>query len=231
MRFGLVSNNHLKPETYKMIITIDGPAGAGKSTVARGLAQRLGFQFLDTGAMYRAVALAGLRRNIDWDRPEDLACLASTLTIELAGDRVILDGEDVSEAIRSQEATAVTRYSAANPEIRGCLVQQQRAMAAKSDFVTEGRDQGTVAFPNAAFKFFVTASPEERARRRLLDLEKQGESASLGKVLEDQTRRDRQDSSREVGPLAKADDAIEILTDGMTIDEVVERMAAIVNQG
>lgn len=214
-----------------MIITIDGPAGAGKSTVARGLARRLGFQFLDTGAMYRAVALAGLRGNIDWERPNDLARLATTLSIELVGDRVILDGDDVSEAIRTQETTAVTRYSAANPDIRGYLVELQRAMAAKSDFVTEGRDQGTVAFPAARFKFFVTASPKERARRRLLDLEKQGESATLEKVLQDQTQRDRQDSSRAVGPLAKADDAIEILTDGMTIDEVIEQMAAIVEQG
>ena len=214
-----------------MIITIDGPAGAGKSTVARGLARKLGFQFLDTGAMYRAVALAGLCGNIDWDRPDDLARLAGTLSIELVGDRVLLDGEDVSDAIRTQETTAVTKYSADNPQIRGRLVELQRDMATKSDFVTEGRDQGTVAFPTARFKFYVTASPEERARRRLLDLEKQGESASLEKVLADQTRRDRQDSSREVGPLAKANDAIEILTDGMTIDEVVERMASIVKGG
>ena len=214
-----------------MIITIDGPAGSGKSTVARGLARRLGFGFLDTGAMYRAVALAGLRGNIDWHRPDDLARLAATLRIELVDDRVLLDGEDVSEAIRTQETTAVTRYSAVNPDIRAYLVELQRAMAAESDFVTEGRDQGTVAFPAARFKFFVTASPQERARRRLLDLQKQGESATLEKVLEDQTLRDRQDSSRAVGPLSKADDAIEILTDGMTIHEVVERMAAIVRQG
>ncbi len=214
-----------------MIITIDGPAGAGKSTVARGLARKLGFQFLDTGAMYRAVALAGLRENIDWDRPDDLARLATTLSIELVDNRVILDGEDVSEAIRRQETTAVTCHSAANPDIRDYLVELQRATASKSDFVTEGRDQGTAAFPDAAFKFFVTASPQERARRRLLDLEKQGESATLRQVLKDQTRRDRQDSSREVGPLAKADDAIEIFTDGMTIAEVVERMVAIVKQG
>ena len=213
-----------------MIITIDGPAGAGKSTVAHKLARRLGFQFLDTGAMYRAVALAGLRAGIDWDQTDDLARLAPTLRIELLDDRVLLDGEDVSEAIRTQETTAVTRYSAANPAIRRYLVELQRKMASKNDFVTEGRDQGTVAFPDAAFKFFVTASPEERARRRLLDLEKQGESATLQKVLEDQTRRDHQDSSREVGPLAKADDAIEILTDGMTIEEVVEQMAKIVQE-
>ena len=214
-----------------MIITIDGPAGAGKSTVARGLAQRLGFQYLDTGAMYRAVALAGLRRKLDWSRPQELAQLAPTLRIELLGNCVFLDGEDVSDAIRTQETTAVTRYAAANPEIRRYLVELQRELTAKGDFVTEGRDQGTVAFPQARFKFFLTAGPEERARRRLLDLQRQGESATLEEVLSAQTARDQQDRTRECGPLAQAGDAIEILTDGMSIQEVVDHLAAIVEQG
>ena len=214
-----------------MIITIDGPAGAGKSTVARGLAERLGFQYLDTGAMYRAVALAGLRRKLDWNRPEELARLAATLRIELAGNCVFLDGEDVSAAIRTQETTAVTRYAAGNPEIRRYLVELQRELAGRGDFVTEGRDQGTVAFPKARFKFYLTAGPEERARRRLLDLKSQGESATLEEVLAAQTSRDRRDSTRECGPLARAGDAIEILTDGMTIEEVTDRLAKIVEKG
>lgn len=214
-----------------MIITIDGPAGAGKSTVARGLAERLGFQYLDTGAMYRAVALGGLRRKIDWSQPEELARLAPTLRIELAGNRVFLDGEDVSAAIRTQETTAVARYAAGNPEIRRYLVDLQRELASHADFVTEGRDQGTVAFPQARFKFFLTAGPEERARRRLLDLKSRGESATLEEVLAAQTARDRRDSTRECGPLAQADDAIEILTDGMSIKEVVGRLAEIVEKG
>ena len=214
-----------------MIITIDGPAGAGKSTVARGLAERLGFQYLDTGAMYRAVALAGLRRKLDWSRPEELARLAPTLRIELVGSRVFLDGEDVSAAIRTQETTAVTRYAADNPEIRRYLVELQRELGTRGDFVTEGRDQGTVAFPKARFKFFLTASPEERARRRLLDLKSQGEPTTLEEVLAAQTARDRQDSTRKCGPLAQAGDAIEILTDGMTIEEVTDRLAKIVEKG
>lgn len=214
-----------------MIITIDGPAGAGKSTVARGLARRLGVQYLDTGAMYRTVALAGLRSQVDWSRPEELLRLALTLRIELVGDRVLLDGEDVSAAIRTQETTSVTRYAAGNPEIRRHLVDLQRELAASGDFVTEGRDQGTVAFPDASFKFFVTAGPEERARRRLLDLQRQGEFATLEEVLAAQTARDRQDSTRECGPLAQADDAIEILTDGMSIDEVVDRLTETVKRG
>jgi CMP/dCMP kinase len=211
-----------------MIVTIDGPAGAGKSTVARALARRLGFQYLDTGAMYRAVALAGLRRGLDWNRPEDLAALAAGLSIELVGDRVLLDGEDVSRAIRTQEVTAVTRHAADNTAIRSQLVALQRAMAADHDIVTEGRDQGTLAFPDAECKIFLTAGPEERARRRLADLLHQGEAATLDGVLEAQRARDARDAAREVGPLARAADAIDVPTDGLTIDEVVERLAELV---
>ena len=140
-----------------MIITIDGPAGAGKSTVAKALARRLGFRFLDTGAMYRAVALAAMRRGLDWDRPENLVALARQLRIELIEDRVLLDGEDVSEAIRAQEGTAVSRHAADNPRVREHLVGLQRALAEKHDVVTEGRDQGTVAFADAQCKIFLPA--------------------------------------------------------------------------
>lgn len=212
-----------------MIITIDGPAGAGKSTVARQLAERLDFQYLDTGAMYRAVALAGLRRNIDWKLPQDLARLAPQLHIELVGDRVFLDGEDVSAAIRSQETTAVTRYAADNPQVRGYLVGLQRELAGKSNVVTEGRDQGTVAFPQADLKFFLTAGPEERARRRLLDLERRGEAANFADVLTAQTVRDNQDTNRKHGPLAPAADAIEICSDGLSVEEVVEKIVEVFN--
>jgi CMP/dCMP kinase len=213
-----------------MLITIDGPAGAGKSTVAKALARRLGFQYLDTGAMYRAVALAGLWRGLDWSRPDDLADLAERLSIELVDDCVLLDGEDVSRAIRTQEVTAVTRYAAGNPRIRANLVARQKALAGQRDMVTEGRDQGTVAFPGAACKIFLTASPEERARRRLADLAQQGETATFQQVLEAQQLRDQRDAAREVGPLAKAPDAIDVATDGLTIDEVVERLAELARQ-
>jgi cytidylate kinase len=207
-----------------MIITIDGPAGAGKSTVARALARRLGFRFLDTGAMYRAVALAGYRRGLDWDVPDDLAQLAKKLDIQMSGEQIFLDGEDVTEAVRTSGVTAVTRYAAGNPHVREQLVALQRTLAVGENIVTEGRDQGTVAFPDAACKIFLTASPLERAKRRLRDLKSQGEPATLEQVLTAQDRRDREDAARAVGPLMPAADAIEVCTDGMTLDEVVHRL-------
>ena len=210
--------------SFGMIITIDGPAGAGKSTVARALARRLGFRFLDTGAMYRAVALAALRRGLDWDAPDDLARLARKLDIRTVGERILLDGEDVTEAVRTSEVTAVTRYAADNAQVREFLVELQRKLAGNDDVVTEGRDQGTVAFPRAECKIFLTASPAERARRRLLDLQSQGEPVTLEQVLAAQERRDREDATRAVGPLAPAADAVMVCTDGMTLEEVVERL-------
>ena len=207
-----------------MIITIDGPAGAGKSSVARALARRLDFRFLDTGAMYRAVALAGQRRGLDWDVPDDLARLARTLDIRVNGDRILLDGQDVTEAVRTSEVTAVTRYAAGNPKVREHLVELQRTLAAAADVVTEGRDQGTVVFPHAECKIFLTASPEERARRRLRDLQAQGEPVTLEQVLAAQQRRDREDAGREVGPLVAAADALHVCTDGMSLEQVVDRL-------
>lgn len=211
-----------------MIVTIDGPAGAGKSSVARALARRLGFRFLDTGAMYRAVALAGKRCGLDWDVPNDLARLARRLDIKLLGDRILLDGEDVTEAVRTSEVTAVTRYAADNPQVREHLVKLQRTLAGRDNVVAEGRDQGTVAFPDAQCKIFLTASPEERARRRLCDLRLQGEPVTMAQVLAAQQRRDREDASRPVGPLTPASDAVELCTDGMSLDEVVDRVESLV---
>jgi CMP/dCMP kinase len=211
-----------------MIITIDGPAGAGKSAVARALARRLGFRFLDTGAMYRAVALAALRRGLDWDAPDDLARLARKLDIRTLGERILLDGEDVTDAVRTSEVTAVTRYAADNPKVREFLVQLQRKLAGSDDVVSEGRDQGTVAFPNAQCKVFLTASPAERARRRLLDLQSQGEPVTLEQVLAAQERRDREDATRAVGPLVPAADAVTVYTDGMTLEEVVLKLQSLI---
>ncbi|MEN6457682.1 MAG: (d)CMP kinase [Thermoguttaceae bacterium] len=211
-----------------MIITIDGPAGAGKSSVAKGLARRLGFRFLNTGAMYRAVALAGLRAGLDWDAPEDLARLARKLDLDIVGDRILLNGDDVSEAVRTTEATAVTRYAADNPEVREHLVKLQRKLAASGDTVTEGRDQGTVAFPQAECKIFLTASPVERARRRWRDLEAKGEPVTLDQVLAAQEQRDRRDAARTVGPLRPAANAIEVCTDGLDVEQVVDRLEQLV---
>jgi CMP/dCMP kinase len=180
--------------------------------------------------MYRAVALAGLRRGIAWEKPEQLAALARRLRIEVVGDRILLDGEDVTEAVRSAAVTAVTRHAADNVEVRRQLVAVQRALAAGEDIVTEGRDQGTVAFPDARCKVFLTASNRERAVRRLADLAAQGEPASLERVMADIERRDAEDRARPVGALVAALDAVELVTDGLSVEAVVDRLEQIVRK-
>ncbi|HWB09639.1 MAG TPA: (d)CMP kinase [Pirellulales bacterium] len=210
-----------------MIVAIDGPAGAGKSSAARALARRLGFRFLDTGAMYRAVALAALRRQIDLGDEQALSQLARQISISLDGERVRLDGEDVTHEIRTLAVTSVTQYPANNPRVREYLVELQRQIAAGQDMVTEGRDQGTVVFPRADCKVFLTASPLERARRRHRDLLEHGEHITLEEVLADQNERDRRDASRDVGPLKPAEDAVELSTDGLSPDEVVDKLEAL----
>jgi cytidylate kinase len=211
-----------------MIVTIDGPAGAGKSSAARELARRLGFRFLDTGAMYRAVTLAARERGYDLADGDQLARLVGEIHVELVGDRVLLDGKDVTTAIRKFDITTVIHHAADNGAVRGQLVVWQRAAAAQSDVVTEGRDQGTVVFPDAECKIFLTADEEERARRRHRDLVGRGEAIPFDEVLANQRLRDERDSSRAVGALRKADDAIEVSTDGLSPDEVVARLEAIV---
>lgn len=211
-----------------MIVTIDGPAGAGKSSVARALAQRLRFRFLDTGAMYRAVALAAMRRGLAWDEPDALAELARRVELTWDDERILLDGDDVSEAIRSSEVTAATHYAANNAGVRTELVRMQRAAVGNDDVVAEGRDQGTVAFPQAECKIFLTASPAERARRRLQELQARGESPSFDELLAQQNARDASDSTRAVGPLIAAEDAVHVVTDGLDLEQVVARLEEVV---
>ncbi len=210
-----------------MILTIDGPAGAGKSSVARQLAERLGFQFLDTGAMYRAVTWAAIDRGVDLRNDDALARLAAQLRIELPEDRVLVDDLDVSEVIRQQHVTMKVAAIADSRAVRSLMVDAQREIAATGDYVCEGRDQGTVAFPNAFCKIFLTASPAQRARRRMVQLQAAGHEAEFEQVMQDQMLRDRQDEARPVGGLAKASDAVEVNTDDKTQKEVVDELEQI----
>lgn len=213
-----------------MIVAIDGPAGAGKSSIASRLAERLGFAFLDTGAMYRAVTLLALRHNLGARDHAAIASLAEEATIDFDGRRTLLNGEDVSSAIRTVEVSAAVYLAADNTAVRQRLVNMQRQIADCRDIVTEGRDQGTVAFPQAECKIFLTASREERARRRFEELSNRGELVTFDEVLAQQDERDRRDESRPIGRLLKARDAVEVFTDGLTLDQVVERLEGIVRQ-
>jgi CMP/dCMP kinase len=201
-----------------MVVAIDGPAGAGKSSVARALSDALGFTYLDSGAMYRAVGLMTLRHGGAASEQ------ARRLELQL-GDRVIANGEDVTEAIRAPEVTEAASRVATNDAVRAALVAKQRELLENGEWVAEGRDIGTVVAPDAAVKVFLTASPEERARRRASEL-----GADVETVLRDQALRDAQDESREHSPLTIAPGAVELDTTGLTLDEVVERIAAMVRQ-
>ena len=207
-----------------MIVTIDGPAGAGKSSAARGLAQRLGFDYLDTGAMYRCVALAGVRAQVDWQHPEQLTALTARLHIDLTGNRVLLDGQDVTAEILSPEITRLVQHAAGNNERRRLLVLHQKRFGDGRNLVTEGRDQGTVVFPHAECKIFLTASPDERARRRHAELMAKGENITLSQVESQQKLRDDQDEQREYGGMRMAPGAVPISTTGLTLEQVIDRL-------
>ena len=212
-----------------MIVTIDGPAGAGKSSVARKLASQLRFCFLDTGAMYRAVTLAALRGHWDFEDQAAVANATRPLKYEYQSEVVLLDGVDVSQEIRDPAVSRRIHHVADNPFVREILVQWQQQWAVGKDLVTEGRDQGTVVFPNAECKIFLTATDAERARRRWQELQNAGQLGSLQQVLNDQTERDRRDRERSVGALRQADDAVQVSTDGMSCDEVVAQIAQMVD--
>ena len=212
----------------KMVVAIDGPAGVGKSSVTRVLAERIGFAFLDTGAMYRAIAFIALQRGVDLRDDAALTNLATNLKIRFNGDQVFVDNDDVTERIRTPKVTRNVVYVADSVGVRQRLVEMQREIAETGDFVCEGRDQGTVAFPDAFCKIFLTASPQLRATRRAEQLEAAGRFVDFDQVLADQTLRDKQDSQREFGGLRRADDAVEVNTDHKTIDEVVNELERVV---
>lgn len=204
------------------MIAIDGPAGAGKSSVARGVAAELGFTFLDSGAMYRCVALAALDGEIGPDDAGAVAELARSLDIVLDGEAVTLDGDDVTDAIRTAEVTAMASRISVHPGVRRAMVERQRALVAAGSYVAEGRDIGTVVSPDSPLKVFLTASEAERARRRAAQ---NGEDVPA--VLAAQRERDQRDRSREHGALLEASDAIEVDTTGVGVDEVIARVVGL----
>ena len=220
-----------KIRLHAMVITIDGPAGTGKSSVALAVAQRLGFAFLDTGAMYRAVGLAAIRREANLEDQRELTFIAKHARIEFDWSRhppgVLLNGEPVGHMLRGSDATRAASYVAVVPAIREMLVQQQREIGKKiGNLVTEGRDQGSVVFPGAEFKFYLDAKPEERARRRVHQLRARGEIVDYNEILNQIVARDHRDANRTVGPLSIPSDALVIDTTQMTQDQVVEAMVS-----
>ena len=225
----------LVSEMANLIITIDGPAASGKSTAARLLAERLGASFLDTGAMYRAVTLAAMQADVDMNNEKELLSILETSEFQFAVKEgktaVCIDGVDVTEQIRGSEVTASARHIASSAKLREKLVTMQRQFAAGEDkIVTEGRDQGTVAFPDADIKFYLAAETAERARRRQAELRAKGQEKSLEEIQSAIEARDKSDERRAVGPLKPASDAIIIDTTDLSIEEVVQKLLCCVKE-
>lgn len=214
-----------------MVITIDGPAGTGKSTVSRAVAQRLGFDFLDTGAMYRAIGLAAIRRGVAMTNPRELAFVAEHSKVEFDWAKnppgVLLNGEPVGHLLRGTEATEAAKFVAQVPAIRLKLVEEQRRIGREhGKLLTEGRDQGSAVFPDAEFKFYLTATPEARAHRRAKELRARGEIVDEKEILRQILDRDHRDSTRTVGPLIIPDGADVVDTTNLTMDQVIDLLVA-----
>jgi cytidylate kinase len=216
------------PGQKRVVVAIDGPAGAGKSTIAKGVAARLGFTYIDSGAMYRAVALWALRRNVDPGDMHRMEQLAIAAEIELLPGRIRLNGEDVTDAIRTPEVSAGASKVAVIPGVRRALVAKQRAMGERASVVMEGRDIGTVVFPHADVKVFLDADPRERVRRRLGDVRAAGEEIPESALAAQMKERDRRDSTRADGPLAQAPDAAYLDSTSLTVEEVEEAILKMV---
>ncbi|MHC4870899.1 MAG: (d)CMP kinase [Planctomycetota bacterium] len=220
-------------ESKKNAVAIDGPAGAGKSTVAKRVAESLGFLFVDTGAMYRAVTLTAERQGVDMEDAEEMGRTARAIeiTFDETGRQVFVNGEDVSSEIRTPELTAKIKYAASSAPVRTELVAQQQQIAEKRPVVMEGRDITTVVLPDAKWRIYLDASVECRAERRMKDFAESGEAADLNKIMEEIEARDRSDFEREVGPLKRIPEQIYVDTSEMTQDEVIDHIVGIVKNG
>ncbi len=211
-------------------IAVDGPAGAGKSTIAKEIARELNIDYIDTGAMYRAIALKLIRTGVDYNNPQQLEEMLKTTDVDFADGKTFLDGEDISGLIRTDEVSAVASPSSAIPAIRYKLTDLQQAMGQRKSIIMDGRDIGTVVFPDAEFKFYMVADPEIRARRRTEELIMKGEKAEFESVFAEMVKRDKQDSERAFRPLKKADDAIEIDSSNLNIEEVTNLMLSYIRK-
>lgn len=215
-----------------MIVAIDGPSGAGKSTLAKRVAKELRFTYLDTGAIYRALALKILRRRVDLNDTAALSAIVQDSDIDLRGQngqlQVILDGEDVSALIRTPEVSQMASKASAIPMVRHRLLHLQRELGRRGNVVAEGRDIGTVVFPDAQVKIYLDASIEERARRRFHELRAAGREVSLAETISEMKERDKRDSERDIAPLRKADDALAVDSSGLTADAVAEKVLQLI---
>lgn len=205
-------------------IAIDGPAGSGKSTVAKAIAKKLNITYMDTGAMYRAMTWYAIRENLNLESPDDLKAAVDRIKLEITQTQIFVDEMDVTEAIRTPEISRNVSVVSMDAYVRERMVALQRKIAGGQSVIMDGRDIGTVVLPDARYKFFLVADPEERARRRLLELEAKGFESSLQALTEEIVKRDQLDSGRDVSPLKKADDAIEIDTTHLTIEGVIEKI-------
>lgn len=212
-----------------LVIAVDGPAGAGKSTIAKIIANRLNINYIDTGAMYRAITYKCLKNNIDINNEEEVVKLAKDTDIDFRDNNIYLDGNILKEEIRTMEVSNNVSNVAKIKEVRYLMVDVQREIGKRNSVILDGRDIGSYVFPNADYKFYLVATPEERGQRRFKELKEKGYETTLEEIIKDIIKRDEIDSNREFAPLVKADDAIEIDTTGKTIDDVVESVVSKIN--